>query len=289
MIRLAVIGVLALSVSCADKSGFKGSSSQAPARSGANTSGSSPTKDGTAANGSDAKLGGADGTNPIAAGDQSQLGPNGSTIGGGSGTLSASSTAADVQRTCASATLKKLQKKLFFPARRDCQWKENGNLGRDNGRMQARESQKLSLALPGKIVLCELSMKSAETNFEYDDSILLTLGQTILLHSTDALTAILPSSGGLYQWDWDSLKGKQYNFEGKPYCLGGESQCKIPTTETVGAVSLDFDTKALAPLAVKLLGTQSLDFTMIATGDNDDGDCRHTDITFDVSISYVSE
>lgn len=308
---ILAVSLVAVTVACSGKNDFKGNTRQSKSGSASNAEGAnsgdgtdgkngSGGKDGTDGAGglggldSDSsglgdKLGdgsGGDSSNASGIGSNGSGGANGSS-GTSANAIKESGNPADIVKACSNTTPKVLKKKMFFPSRKDCQWKANGNLGRDSGRLQARETQQFSVPIPKGMIMCDIQMKSVEPRFNYDDSIILTIEQSVLLNSTNALVDLLPKKDGIYTWDWDAVKGKAYSFEGIPYCLGGNSTCNIPRTETDGTVSIDFESKALSPLALKLLGKESLNFSLVSTGDNDDEDCQHTAITFDVSISYV--
>lgn len=183
--------------------------------------------------------------------------------------------------------------KISYAPRKDCQWNKNGNLGRLDQYLQARESQTQTIALQPNTVICDLKLTSSQSNWRYDDNFVLNLSKYVLTHSNpyliDNSVGTLSVEDGFTVWNFDTVKGAKYNLSANPAdpCLGNADTCMIPGHDMAGAVNLSFKPESMVTLATKLLDQNSLDFHLLTTGDNDNGDCEHTGIDFDVEIKYV--
>ena len=190
-----------------------------------------------------------------------------------------------------------LEQGVFFPERVDCSFKsifhhENtditpGNLCRKDRYLQAREWQTVDVELPDNAVICGMEIVSRQDQIQYDDFLIFTIEDYILMLSNTDLLRHMPRMDGAYVWDFEAIKGKKYGFNGGRYCLGNNSTCAFPGHDKQGSVNFSVDTEALAPISAKLQGKSSYSFSAIATGDNNDEDCWHTDLELDVKIRYV--
>ena len=75
---------------------------------------------------------------------------------------------------------------------------------------------------------------------------------------------------------------------GKQYCLG-DLECMVPGHDVQGQFSLKIDMTDIPSFSEKLSESADLQFEVITTGDNDDGDCDHSDLNLNVTIQYVSK
>lgn len=195
---------------------------------------------------------------------------------------------------CKNSDVKTSTHSLFFPERVDCTWTGEtpvgnltpGNLGRVQGQLQARESQTETVSLPEGAVICGMNISSQQDEIRYDDFLAIKLENYLLMISNSELLRDMPMNQGVYTWDFDAIKMKPYGFEGGRYCLS-DSKCSFPGHDTAGEVEFMVGTDAIAAVSAKIPNQTKLDFTITATGDNDDEDCWHTDIGLDVAIEYA--
>lgn len=212
----------------------------------------------------------------------------GTTVGGSAGP-SPQTIADNVEKlkaTCGSGVKKTLKQSIHFPEVQKCSWGTNGNLGRKDTYVQAIEGQKATIELPINAQLCELGIGSVATTIQYDDFMLLTLNNQVLLTSNKELLVGMQDDAA-YAWDFSKIRGKQIDFDAAPYCLGDASLCKIPVTDVKGAFQFSIDPNSLGKLAANSVDKKKLDFALYATGDNDDRDCWHTAFTLDFTLNYV--
>jgi hypothetical protein len=219
-------------------------------------------------------------------------GGGGSTVGGGSTSGPSPETIADnvekLKATCGSGVKKTLKQSIHFPEVQKCSWGTNGNLGRRDTYVQAIEGQRATIELPINAQLCELGIGSVATTIQYDDFMLLTLNNQVLLTSNkELLVGMQEDQAAAYAWDFTKIRGKQIDFDAAPYCLGDASLCKIPVTDVKGAFQFSIDPSSLGKLAANSVDKKKLDFALYATGDNDDRDCWHTAFTLDFTLNYV--
>lgn len=175
---------------------------------------------------------------------------------------------------------------LNFPERQDCNWNQNGNGEKRNEYMQARESQTRSFGLPANAVLCELSLESTMNNLHYDDFLFFTMNDYVLIGSNSFFVNKFAKEGNLFVWDWAKIYGMPWQEQG-PYCLAGSEHCEIPGHDMTGGVDVALDTGVLSELALKILKDEDVKFSLIATGDNDEEDCFHSELNLELSGEYI--
>jgi hypothetical protein len=181
--------------------------------------------------------------------------------------------------------------RLNFNQRQECRFGAGDNLPRLGGFMQAKEEQTIALTLPEKTVLCGMELASPAQDLHYDDYLFLTLNQNVLVASEVGWADLLTVEGQTVKpWNWEALKGQDHApvegdaLYGTPYCLGDEG-CQVPMHDATGgfAYGLDF-AAADQSFYDKLSTAQELAFTVIATGDDDDGDCDHSTFQLDLTL-----
>lgn len=203
--------------------------------------------------------------------------------------------AKEVIEACQGEENELLESNIFFAERVDCSFANAptappvitpGNLPRVQGQLQARESQSQVVSLPDGAIICGMTITSRQDEIQYDDFLAIKLQNYLLMVSNDELLEFMPSTAGVYTWDFNAIKNKPYGFEGGRYCLQ-DSRCQFPGHDRAGEVAFAVGTNAVATMSAKIKGQSDLNFTVTATGDNDDEDCWHTDIDLDVAIEYV--
>lgn len=183
----------------------------------------------------------------------------------------------------------------FANSSEKCPWEQGDNLGKNRGYITARVEQIYTFGIPAGATLCETKFTAAPQSFRFDDAFMLALNGHILASSIPkALEANLQKSTP-YQipiYDWKLLAGKLGEFGGsEKYCAGmkeGLGQCEWPLTETTGPISFTFDPALIRAIGVESQGNPTQELRLATFGDNDDGnDCRHTPLSFTISLSYV--
>lgn len=202
----------------------------------------------------------------------------------------------DVVYLCQNFQTEQIDQDLFFPEREDCSWGTKhkrhadpyANLRKRNHYLQAREFQTHTLDIPKYAVLCELEVSShTDDNIQYDDFLVFTLNDYILMLSNHFLLREMPVKNDFYFWDFAEIKGKYYEFHGDRFCFDGYKSCEFPGHDIPGPVDFFLDTSSLSPLASILEKEETLSLKVIATGDNDRYDCWHTDIYLNIKSQYV--
>lgn len=205
---------------------------------------------------------------------------------------------------CAASTKVKKTVNLVFQATQGnqeslCRWKSNPDGASDN--IRGVYSQVQSVDLPEGSTLCGSRLFTATTTpWRYDDEVVLTLNDVILLTSQknyikapDGTIIQKPVAGG-WSFDWEALASKNLpNHQSRPedrYCHGSDaSKCSIPITEQQGQVRLDLATEAMAELSAKAYAERKVEFALWVTGDNEKAiDCKHSGITIQAELEYVN-
>ena len=184
-----------------------------------------------------------------------------------------------------------LQQNLNFKERQDCSFGMGDNLPIKNNFVTARESQTIKADLPPDSVVCDIRMESEQADLHYDDFLFITLNNDILVASEVGFGDLFAPVNGLKPWDWEKIKGKPFSLaqgdtKGVPYCLN-DPECKVPGHDMVGAFKYSVDIEGVPALAAKVINQQSMDFTVIATGDDNAGDCDHSTFNLNLTVEYV--
>lgn len=196
---------------------------------------------------------------------------------------------------CSSAAVQTRTVSIVFEERRSsCPWSVGDNLSARDGVVRSRIEDVRSLGLESGSTLCGLAISSKVQDIQFDDEIILTFNDRILMASYD-YTSLFSQADGHFQYSWSQLSGA-FNpgpsTPWKPYCLGGitdgiESSCKVPKTQTVGS----FELKVPLEDSFKLSGVAKeqgkAQIGLIVTGDDDSGDCSHSEISLEVEMRYV--
>jgi hypothetical protein len=212
-----------------------------------------------------------------------------SNVNAGQRNSSGQSAVDQFQAVCSQGTKKTLTQKIRFPETTNCRFGTAGNLGRRDAYLQAMEAQTTAITLPGKAQLCGVSVTSAVSTIQYDDFMILTLNGYVLLSSNaDILKGLEGSSSTAYKWDFSRIRGVPVDFDSPSYCMGSDSSvCNIPVTDTPGQFQMKVDPTSLIHLADQVVENHTLNFALVATGDNDDQDCWHTELNLDFTLQYV--
>lgn len=185
---------------------------------------------------------------------------------------------------------------------------------RKDGSIRARLDQEVIVALPSSSVICDMKFKFPEAiSMKYDDEIFLNVNDYVLMASQNVSTennvdgfenGLKFTEDGLLKYKWlgeNSLYNLPYIGNGNlpRYCLGVDlndplvlEKCNIPVTETVGTFKLDIPSEEIIKLGIAnefgtIESNTKLKFNYISTGDNDNGDCERSSLSFDITVNYI--
>lgn len=178
-----------------------------------------------------------------------------------------------------------------------CEWGVDGNLEPVDGLLNARVQQTRTVELNAFNEICGISFdfdpdQTGQT-LTYDDELFFTMNDIVMLASDETQVARLEEMDGFYFYDWDVLAGTPIDFSPSipPYCVGeaeGLSTCTMPAAHYEGEVSLSLGAPLVRDLGELIIEDQTLDFTMIAVGDNDPtDDCTYSSWDFNVTIHAI--
>ncbi|MED5374497.1 MAG: hypothetical protein VX899_26005 [Myxococcota bacterium] len=175
-----------------------------------------------------------------------------------------------------------------------CAWGEDGNGDRTQGVISARREDYQSMELPEGGVACDLQFDfyglnpDLEQEITYDDHFMLTFNDVILASSSiEMMEDLEQSEEGWYVYDWEQIRGTTLEMQAETYCLGSDSDCEVPATETPGPIRLSFSGELVQQLGYLGVEQGRYDFGFITFGDNDDSDCYHEAFTFKVGVPVV--
>ncbi|HYX37805.1 MAG TPA: hypothetical protein VE954_32280 [Oligoflexus sp.] len=195
---------------------------------------------------------------------------------------------------CLSSAVQHQREVLHFPeiaAGTTCSFGSNGNLSRRDGFIRAYFKQDQTITLPAGAKLCGFSIEPTAGAMHYDDEMFFLVENRVLMATKD-YTEYFPKDGIFSTFSWESLRNQVYNqFDQRGlYCVGGAdglSECQLPPTDTTGSIELSISAELSTSLAALLEEKNVLNFSWVTTGDNDDSDCRHTDIKLPLVMHYV--
>lgn len=183
-----------------------------------------------------------------------------------------------------------------------CAWGEDGNIEPAQGTVTARHEVYVDVDMPEDVIVCDLAFEfrvdpEVEPQIVYDDHMFFLFNDVVLASSSGDKVAELPTSRDLPIWDWPSIVGTGFAFEGQPWCLGqddGRSNCTIPSPDTRQPLLLQYDEGLVDELSLRAIEQDSYTFGFVVFGDNDPqsdgeggGDCTHDAFAFDVDVPYV--
>jgi hypothetical protein len=195
---------------------------------------------------------------------------------------------------CQTAIILHQRELLHFPeiaAGTTCSFASGENLSRKDGWIRAYLKQDQTITLPAGAKLCGFSIEPTSNTMHYDDEMFFLVENRVLMATKD-YTEYFPKEGVFSTFSWESLRNQVYNqYDDRGlYCVGGAdglSECELPPTDTTGSIDLSISAELSASLATLLQDREILNFSWVTTGDNDDSDCRHTDIKLPVVLHYV--
>lgn len=221
-------------------------------------------------------------SDPLANGNGTNEGNNANTVGN------------EVPAACFTRTMQVKQDTLLFPEipqGTTCSFGSNGNLSRKDGFFRAYLRQTQVVSLPEGAILCGITLDHQPAAMRYDDEMFFSVNNKLLLATKD-YSEIFPKTDFFLSFSWDNLVNKTYDSldERKVFCAGAEegiSSCVVPATETQGNIEMKFSEQMNAQLSQALRADKDLTFEWITTGDNDNSDCRHTEIDLGLELRYV--
>ena len=181
--------------------------------------------------------------------------------------------------------------KLKFPKpNKTCDWSADGNLSELNQYFRARIEQKKNLNLPPGAIICDAEFNFKQQDFLYDDHFLLLFNKSVIAASYDFKNKLQSKNFGLLEYKWDSMAGMFWDGSKEtifcPQIPGFGSNCSFPGHDLQGFINLDYDSFYVRGIMSNGI-PENHSFTMVSIGDNDQYDCEHSDVEFDVKVTYV--
>jgi len=188
--------------------------------------------------------------------------------------------------SCATGTKQTQTFNLAFPGSTPpCPWGTGDNGAAQAGQFTARVEHVKPLGLPTGAVLCDMTFNVPETGLSYNDSMLLTFDEAVLLAGMVDVPTLFPATNGLNIYDWKLMLNKSGSLP--TFCIGN-STCSAPDTRSQGTLSLILDAASVQALSSRALALGRFDFMVVAAGDNDTAaDCSYSPFTLEVTATYV--
>lgn len=169
-----------------------------------------------------------------------------------------------------------------------CPWGEGDNGDISDGVLTARVEEISDIPLEAGKTLCGFSINSNVETLNYDDELLLTFNDAIVLssHNYNARFEQIEELSGVFLYEWPQLLGGMNpgpDEEPNPYCLG-ETACEIPRTSQPGRFALELTGEDGLKMARLAQLQNRAQLKLITTGDDETTDCRHSPITLDLEV-----
>lgn len=178
------------------------------------------------------------------------------------------------------------------PSNLSCNFGQGDNLPARDGYFQGHIDQMQALSLPAGSTLCAMEFQFQNVQMRYDDHFLLTFDNVVIAGTFD-FSSELSNLLNLNLYSWDKIRGTPWhtrtNLEGT-FCEGsklGESSCSWPRTDTFGPINMTFNNSVFQKIVALDPMRSNHAFNLITIGDNDNGDCEISPISFNVRVSYV--
>jgi hypothetical protein len=202
-------------------------------------------------------------------------------------------TAKQIEALCSTKPLKMHKQDIRFEdPQKVCAFGTEPNLSRKNSYFRADYTQKVAVNLPAGALICDMKFDFLKQKARYDDEILLLMNDHILASSYD-FPGKFPKKNGLQVYDFMAIRDLPYKSENSPdFCLGkesGQGNCEIPATDSDGEMKLEFSQQLIFPLSESAAKDKAFEFRFVTLGDNDDSDCQHLDVKFQVDVVYVEK
>ncbi|MEC8023960.1 MAG: hypothetical protein VX223_08480 [Myxococcota bacterium] len=177
-----------------------------------------------------------------------------------------------------------------------CPWGQGDNLDLEQGILTARDETVARIVRTdngaafnfledgGRVCDIRLDTLTIDDNpvaadFVYDDVLLVTINDAVVLASDRRVLDTFEESDGLYRYEWEDVRGRQLQFtSNQAYCLGygSGSDCALPPSDYTGEFVISLGGEGFAQLKSEILSDGSFEMRFITVGDNDnDTDCRH--------------
>jgi len=198
-----------------------------------------------------------------------------------------------IERLC--ATSSQLQKTInvdFPKPRETCEWSKNGNLEPRDQYFQARIEKQKNLDLPSGAIICSADFNFVRQDFLYDDHFILLFNHAIIASSYDFRGTFQQKKFGLLHYDWLDMAGMYWDDNKEtifcPKIDGASSNCKFPGHDERGSIELSYDSKFIQSLMSSGL-PENHNFKLVTIGDNDNEDCEHSNMRFNVTVKYITQ
>ena len=149
----------------------------------------------------------------------------------------------------------------------------------------------IDINLPDGAVLCDMSLSSQENqSMFYDDHFLLTLDDVVFATTYQKFLPMLDTVGenNLPVYSWDNIVTHRWDVPYEVgYCLGDESVCDWPATETQGVMSVSLSDRKVEEIMALDIERNQHQLQFVTVGDNDYTDCIHSDFEFDAELTYA--
>lgn len=162
--------------------------------------------------------------------------------------------------------------------------------------------------IPTNAIICSFdSITSHESSFIYDDVLILSLNNYVVASTFNFATGVNGQGApylnpqdvlldNVWFYDWKKIRGKNWPAgDAHPsrwgsFCAGNSSECRLPLqAPAIGRANINIPADIVQSIMQLHLdqGEHQHYLELTITGDNDPSDCQHSDITLQVSGSYV--
>ena len=183
-------------------------------------------------------------------------------------------------------------KVTFGKPQAECAWEQNGNMSVVDGKFRARIKQTQNLGLPYGAVICDASFDFKVQDFKYDDYFAFLFNDQVISSGYNFTGFLSEGNFDLQTYNWNDIRNVDMDFDGpreQVYCpqiSQGQITCDFPGHDTAGQIDFDMDKRYIRAIMSNGVPADH-SFSMVTFGDNNEWDCEHSGVEFDVTVSYV--
>ena len=138
-------------------------------------------------------------------------------------------------------------------------------------------------------LISEVDSGGSEQDFFYDDHFIFVLNDYALWGSYEDHRSMLTQADGAYIYAWNDIRDENMGFDTEPWIAGQNqnSYLTVPIAEGSADMTVGLQNSILDGIIDQ--STTEIEARLITFGDNDNGDCESSDISFEATLSIGTQ
>lgn len=195
--------------------------------------------------------------------------------------------AAELAAACKGAGVKTDRLTVLIPSNSGarCPYGMGDNLTKASAKIRARIELSYPSNIPKTRKLCSMAMDAGILKMDYNDQLFLSLNKNVILSSSTEVGKLTSDTTGFKQYNWELIKNSL--SEGNVKYCGPKVDCQLPENNATGKFMFSISNEAGNSLFSSIIGSD-INFGLVLTGDNDDGDCNlGQNLQLGIDYTYV--